>query len=426
MPTPAELWSGLLTASLPPLPAIASPKLIGSIPKLVGPTRKQKNEELWLALDRRDVEGVLVALETGASPTATRMGIAPLWEAAKSGSWAAAKHLIAAGAKPTDMKREAVYKTFRRCATLWSALAATDNADGALEIIALGAFPEHAGPDLIAHRSNRLLLWWHEQFPVLFDKYMKDASSNEAGSILTAGLEAGLTVQRAISKVWGLNPDNPVALATSSPSPRFADPLRLARHLWSKVFTNDDPAQARNCLAAGWALMARPGIVTAEQKAADGNWNLPFLWLAATQGSWRIFAWAKASQALRDQAQLAASQDPSVWWLGCINAGVPVLEAIRVSGLVDMRQQDAYGNTVLHKIMGGFHTSKAMIDWWFKHDPGALSMANNNGETPLTLKKTGLSAPSVDKLCAYAAQRLLRRNVTKASRKPHAMGRSRL
>jgi hypothetical protein len=175
-------------------------------------------------------------------------------------------------------------------------------------------------------------------------------------------------------------------------------------YIWDMVFKKDRPDLAQNCITAGWS----PPSPNPKKDPASLE-NCPFIWRSANAGAWNIFAWANQSAEQRELAAEVANKKPEVWWACCTDRGLPSLERVHSSGLVDFSQEDSGGNTIVHEVMLGKGQSRIMIEWLAKKCPHLFTKLNHAGASPLTM--TGDQRQ--DGYRAYASEVLMKTVVLK-------------
>lgn len=400
-----EDWKALLDEPVPP-------RLVPRVD--VVQQKKSKEEQadlnlaLWAAVDGGDSAAVMAAMVAGANPNARRKGITPLWAAAQGSRWDVAAMLKEGGANllPGKIKAGVDSSSNAPYATLWSAISVGDRVEDALKIIELGAEPRHAGPDLFVQKSRRLLAWWTETYPDLAERYFSKLGGYYPGrDAATLGVDCGLAVQQAMTRAWG---GDLASFSGLAKTPVGGNPKVFLDKAWDRVLSKDDPQLVKNCLASGWGFPGMEGASSVHHSTAASSSQSHLLWRAAAAKAWNIFEWAQRVPSVAESAREHARANPSAWWYAVSNVGLPALERVASSGLVDLAQADNDGQTLAHKIFSGYALSKVMVEWWVKNHPALLAQPDAAGMTPVTLKND-----KEDVYRNYAVKLLLGKQVAK-------------
>lgn len=360
MPTDFDALTRLLHRSTEAAPAASAKS-----PTALSTTRqKQLGHQLWLAVDSNDLPLLHATLQQGIDPNL------PLRDKSKTllahtlehNQWEQAEALITAGAAfaapglPNDS---------------WKAISKRDDVREAERLLAWGAPPPRIVDFTSRARAPRLFVWGLERG---FTASLPALGHNDPylTSVFRAGMEGGPTVMQHLNAFWGIDGQDPFALAKACRPPD----RRALASAWQMTLEADIPTQAHQAFTLGWGW--------SKEEIVAGAIASTFGWHCAHHKALKTLAWWHSEPALKTADLEATRESPDSTWWPVLKQGAESLKAV-LSVIDDLRVADAKGNTILHQPAQVQTLSKNQAQVFLKHCPDLFTQPNAQGKLPLDL-----------------------------------------
>lgn len=346
---------------------------VGKKAKLSREEKARLNEEMWAAVDSRDMDRLKRCLEEGADPNPRRNSMPPLWSAIQAGQYELAHVLLEAGANIRGLGPNSQ--------SVWAAIAPRNNVEEG-EWIKQRAGGEVFGvaSEMCKHRAWELFTWWLQQ-PGSTPIPVPRRAINQAeyySDWLMAGLHGPEELIDLVNQAWGIDPNDPQSLTHQRGT-------KLARLAWEEIARRDDVHMAKRALRKGWAPPLPEDYTPqdAQNPNVEHWWGLDLGWFFLSKRAVRLWSWWTSVSAIKERFLDDGRKHPdqTVWPLV---RDVPTLDRLIAQGM-EWTGRGPDGNLLLHHLAQTKTFGPAMVRWWLKHHPEAFDQANDHGVRPLDM-----------------------------------------